>query len=159
MKHLFFKTNETWTGTFLRWTLSIVFIPHGLQKTFGLFGGMGFTKTMDLFIHDLNLPFIAAFTVIMVEFLGSFLLLLGLGTRFWALSFIGLMTGIMLTAHVENGFFMNWFGTQKGEGCQFDILVIGIALALLFEGAGTLSMDGWIFNRRNNLTDQSKTEA
>ncbi|MGG5210548.1 DoxX family protein [Chryseobacterium sp. MIQD13] len=159
MKNLFFKTNETWTGTFLRLTLSIVFIPHGLQKTFGLFDGMGFNKTMEVFTHDLHLPSVVAFAVIMVEFFGSFLLLLGLGTRFWALSFIGLLTGIMLTTHIENGFFMNWFGTQKGEGCQFDILVIGIALALLFEGAGKLSMDGWIYNRRNNLTDQPGVES
>ncbi|MFP3596791.1 DoxX family protein [Chryseobacterium sp. SIMBA_029] len=149
MKHLFFKTNDTWTGTFLRWTLSIIFIPHGLQKVFGLFGGMGFSKTMDVFTHDLNLPFVAALTVIMVEFLGSFLLLIGYATRLWAISFIGLMIGIMLMAHIQNGFFMNWFGTQKGEGCQFDILVIGIAVALLFEGAGKFSADEWIFNRRN----------
>lgn len=154
MKHLFFQTNTTWTGTLLRWTLSIIFIPHGLQKTFGLFGGMGFSKTMELFTNSLHLPFMAAFTVILVEFLGSFLLLLGLGTRFWALSFIGLMLGIMLTAHIQNGFFMNWFGIQKGEGCQFDILVIGIAAALLIEGSGKLSLDGWIFNRKNKFNDQ-----
>ncbi|PIF45222.1 putative oxidoreductase [Chryseobacterium sp. 52] len=148
MKHLFFQTNNTWTGTLLRWTLSIVFIPHGLQKTFGLFGGMGFGKTMEIFTHELNLPFIVALAVIMIELFGSFLLLIGWGTRFWALSFIGLMTGIMLTAHVQNGFFMNWFGTQKGEGCQFDILAIGIAMALLFEGGGRLSVDRSIFNKK-----------
>jgi putative oxidoreductase len=158
MKYLFFKTNETWTGTFLRWTLSLVFIPHGLQKTFGLFGGMGFSKTMEVFTHDLHLPSVVAFTVIMVEFLGSLLLLLGLGTRFWALSFIGLLTGIMLTTHIENGFFMNWFGTQKGEGCQFDILAIGIALALLVEGAGKLSIDEQIFSRRNDLNGIRTTD-
>ncbi|KFF20709.1 DoxX family protein [Chryseobacterium sp. JM1] len=147
MKDLFFKTNDTWTGTVLRWTLSIIFIPHGLQKMFGLFGGLGFSKTLEVFTHDLHLPFAAALTVIMVEFLGSFLLLVGWATRFWALSFIGLMIGIMITAHIQNGFFMNWFGTQKGEGCQFDILVMGIAVALLFEGAGRLSVDGWLFNK------------
>jgi len=144
MKHLIFKTNNTWTGTLLRWTLSIIFIPHGLQKIFGLFGGMGFNKTLELFTQSLHLPFIVALTVILVEFLGSFLLLVGLGTRFWALLFIGLMVGIMLTAHLQNGFFMNWLGTQKGEGCQFDILVIGIAAALLMEGSGKFSADEWI---------------
>ncbi|MDQ0781028.1 DoxX family protein [Chryseobacterium sp. W4I1] len=144
MKHLIFKTNNTWTGILLRWTLSIIFIPHGLQKIFGLFGGMGFNKTLELFTQSLHLPFIVALTVILIEFLGSFLLLVGLGTRFWALLFIGLMVGIMLTAHLQNGFFMNWLGTQKGEGCQFDILVIGIAAALLIEGSGKFSADEWI---------------
>lgn len=147
MKHLIFKTNNTWAGTLLRWTIGIVFIPHGLQKTLGWFGGMGWSRTMDLFTETLHLPYIVAVTVISVEFLGSILLLLGWGTRFWALSFIGLMSGIMFTSHLDNGFFMNWFGTQKGEGCQFDILAIGIVVALLIEGGGKLSIDRWMLTK------------
>ncbi|WP_347218512.1 hypothetical protein [Chryseobacterium sp.] len=57
---------------------------------------------------------------------------------------MGLLTGIMLTSHWGNGFFMNWLGTQKGEGCQFDILAIGIVVTLLIEGGGRLSIDRWI---------------
>ncbi|CAH0165970.1 DoxX family protein [Chryseobacterium sp. Bi04] len=154
MKHLIFQTNNTWTGTLLRWTIGIVFIPHGLQKTLGLFGGMGWSKTMDFFTESLHLPYFVAFTVILVEFLGSVSLLLGWGTRFWALSFIGLLTGIMFTSHWDNGFFMNWFGTQKGEGCQFDILAIGIVVALLIEGGGKLSVDRWI-SSKNILKKES----
>jgi putative oxidoreductase len=151
MKNFIFKTNNTWTGTILRWTIGIVFIPHGLQKTFGWFGGMGWTKTMELFTTNLHLPFIIAFSVILVEFLGSVFLLLGWGTRLWALAFIGLLTGIMFSAHLENGFFMNWFGSQKGEGCQFDILAIGIVITLCIEGGGKLSVDRWM-SERNNIT-------
>ncbi|WP_347218508.1 DoxX family protein [Chryseobacterium sp.] len=77
MKHLIFQTNNTWTGTLLRWAIGLVFIPHGLQKTFGLFGGMGWAGTMDLFTENLHLPYIVACTVILVEFLGSISLLLG----------------------------------------------------------------------------------
>lgn len=150
MKHLIFQTNNTWTGTLLRWTIGIVFIPHGLQKTLGLFGGMGWSKTMELFTESLHLPYGVACTVILVEFLGSISLLLGWGTRFWALSFIGLLTGIMFTSHLDNGFFMNWFGTQKGEGCQFDILAIGIVVTLLIEGGGKLSVDRLI-STKNTL--------
>lgn len=149
MRHFIFQSKDTWTGTVLRWALGIVFIPHGIQKTLGWFGGTGFKRTMDLLTGDLHLPLVIAFTVILVEFAGSFLLLLGWLTRVWALSFIGLMIGIMLTAHFENGFFMNWLGTQKGEGCQFDILAIGIALALLFEGGGKWSIDLWLFRKNN----------
>ncbi|SMC62268.1 DoxX family protein [Chryseobacterium sp. YR221] len=150
MKHLIFQTNNTWTGTLLRWTIGIVFIPHGLQKTLGLFGGMGWSKTMELFTENLHLPYGVACIVILVEFLGSISLLWGWGTRFWALSFIGLLTGIMFTSHLDNGFFMNWFGTQKGEGCQFDILAIGIVVTLLIEGGGKLSVDHWI-STKNTL--------
>ena len=38
-------------------------------------------------------------------------------------------------------FFMNWFGQQKGEGFEYHLLVIGIALALLIRGGGLLSVD------------------
>ncbi|AZA83069.1 hypothetical protein C1637_20025 [Chryseobacterium lactis] len=153
MKKFIFKTNNSWTGTILRWTIGIVFIPHGLQKTLGWFDGMGFKKTMSFFTENVHLPGMVAFTVILIEFVGSILLLLGLGTRLWALSFIGLLTGIMLTTHLENGFFMNWFGTQKGEGCQFDILAIGIVVTLLIEGGGKLSVDQWISHRNNMHKD------
>ncbi len=36
---------------------------------------------------------------------------------------------------------MNWFGNQEGEGYEFHLLVIGIALALVIAGGGTLSLD------------------
>ncbi|MCS4301966.1 DoxX family protein [Chryseobacterium sp. BIGb0232] len=147
MKHLIFQTNNTWTGTLLRWTVGIVFIPHGLQKTLGLFGGMGWDGTMKFFTENLQLPYMVASTVILVEFLGSISLLLGWATRFWALSFIGLLIGIMFSSHLDNGFFMNWLGTQKGEGCQFDILAIGIVVTLLMEGGGKLSVDRWILTK------------
>ncbi len=36
---------------------------------------------------------------------------------------------------------MNWFGTQKGEGYEFHILVIAIAIALMIRGGGKWSID------------------
>jgi putative oxidoreductase len=50
---------------------------------------------------------------------------------------------------VQNGFFMNWLGQQKGEGFEYHILVIGICLALLIRGGGAISVDG-------NLSSRSK---
>lgn len=141
MKQHLFKTSDTFTGFILRFILGLVFIPHGLQKTFGLFGGMGFTDTVHLFTGKMELPWGIAVAVILTEFLGSLCFLIGFATRFWAVAFTGLMLGIMFTTHIENGFFMNWFGTQKGEGCQFDLLVIGISVALFIEGSGRSSVD------------------
>jgi putative oxidoreductase len=42
---------------------------------------------------------------------------------------------------------MNWFGTQKGEGFEFDILFIAIALILVVNGSGKFSVDRWITKR------------
>lgn len=141
MKEKLLKTSDSLTGLVLRLSLGVVFIPHGLQKTFGLFGGVGFSDTLHLFTEKMGLPWIVALLVILIEFLGSLCFLIGFATRFWAVAFTGLMLGIMMTSHLENGFFMNWFGNQKGEGCQFDLLAIGISVALFIEGSGRFSID------------------
>jgi len=55
------------------------------------------------------------------------------------------MTGaLVMGGHINNGFFMNWFGMQKGEGIEYFILVIGLALALMIGGSGKLSVDNVI---------------
>ena len=69
------------------------------------------------------------------------LLLLGLGTRVVALGFIGIMLGAITTVHAQHGFFMNWFGAQQGEGYEYHVLVIGLALAVALKGAGRWSLD------------------
>jgi uncharacterized membrane protein YphA (DoxX/SURF4 family) len=43
--------------------------------------------------------------------------------------------------HLQNGFFMNWMGTQKGEGFEFHLLALAMAVALLLRGAGAFSLD------------------
>ncbi len=54
-----------------------------------------------------------------------------------------LMIGVLWTSHIDNGFFMNWFGNQKGEGFEFDLLAIGLGLGILFNG-GKYSLDYFI---------------
>jgi putative oxidoreductase len=39
---------------------------------------------------------------------------------------------------------MNWYGKQSGEGFEYHLLVMGMALALMITGAGRLSLDGLI---------------
>jgi putative oxidoreductase len=43
--------------------------------------------------------------------------------------------------HMPNGFFMNWMGTQKGEGFEYHLLALAMAGALLLRGAGAFSLD------------------
>ena len=45
------------------------------------------------------------------------------------------------TVHVHNGFFMNWYGKQKGEGFEYHLLAIAVGLVILIKGAGALSVD------------------
>ena len=139
-----FSANTDIIGLVLRLTAGLIIFPHGAQKMLGWFGGYGFTGTMGFFTGTVKLPYIVGLSVILLEFVGSLLLLVGFGTRIVALGFIGLMIGIILTSHLPNGFFMNWAGTQSGEGYEYHLLMIGLAAALLIEGAGRYSVDGLI---------------
>src|SRR6478735_12672679 len=141
MKNRLFKTNNDLTGLITRLTLGLILFPHGAQKSIGLFGGYGFTGTMGFFTDTLHLPWIIGFLVIIIEFIGALSLLAGFASRIWSISIIILFLGIILTSHLNNGFFMNWFGNQKGEGYEYHILIIGLSLATLVNGSGRFSVD------------------
>jgi putative oxidoreductase len=51
------------------------------------------------------------------------------------------MVVAILTVHRDFGFFMNWTGTQKGEGFEFHLLVLAIVTFLMVRGAGAFSVD------------------
>lgn len=143
------NTESNWGALIARLTLGIVLFPHGAQKMLGLFGGYGFVGTMDAFTNQMHLPWIVAFAVIMIEFFGSIFLILGFVSRLWSLAIAGLFTGIIFTTHLEHGFFMNWFGNQAGEGYEYALLIIGIAVAVLVNGSGKYSIDSQLVKLLN----------
>ena len=140
MKYLF-QTNDNFSYWVPRVILGCVFLPHGAQKLFGWFGGFGFTNTMTYFTQTTGLPWIIAFLIVMGESLGSLGLILGFFTRLSALGLICIMVGAIITVHIPNGFFMNWFGKQAGEGFEYHLLVIGMSIPLLISGGGKYSVD------------------
>lgn len=125
-----------------RLILGIVVFPHGAQKLLGWFGGGGFTGTMGFLTATAGLPLIIGLLVILVEFFGSLLLIFGFLTRIAAAGIIGLFLGIVFTAQINNGFFMNWgMVAGKGEGLEYFILILGLALISLISGGGRASVD------------------
>lgn len=141
MKEKLFYTSNSWEGLVLRAFAGLVMFPHGAQKLLGWFGGYGFGGTMGFFTDTMDLPWIIAFLVIMIEFFGSLLLIAGLATRLVSATFIVLLLGIIFTSHLQNGFFMNWYGNQSGEGIEYFLLYLGICTSLLFTGSGKYSID------------------
>jgi putative oxidoreductase len=81
------------------------------------------------------------FLAVTAEFLGPIGLAVGLLTRVAAFGIACVMVVAVLTTHTQHGFFMNWTGKQKGEGFEFHLLALGIALALILGGAGLWSVD------------------
>lgn len=134
-------TSDSILPTLLRLGLALVILPHGLQKTLGLFGGGGFRGTMQFFTQTMHIPAALAVAAIATESLGALLLLAGLGTRLAALAILVVMVVAVLTTHVQHGFFMNWFGSQAGEGFEFHLLAITLAVALIVAGGGRWSVD------------------
>ncbi len=139
MKKLMSTSNDV-SFTILRVVLGVVFFAHGAQKMLGWFGGYGFHGTMGFFEH-MGMPAPVAFLIICSEFFGGLGLIVGLLTRIAALGIGVEMIGAILMVHLQNGFFMNWFGNQKGEGFEYHLLVIAMAAALLLRGAGAFSLD------------------
>jgi putative oxidoreductase len=127
--------------TVLRLVLGVVFFAHGAQKTLGWFGGYGFSGTMGFFTQGMHIPAAFAFLAICAEFLGSIGLLLGLLGRIAAFGICCNMLVAIITVHWHFGLFANWFGNQKGEGIEYHLLAIAIALAIMIKGSGAFSVD------------------
>ena len=123
-----YATDDSLATAILRLTLGAVFFVHGAQKMLGWFGGFGFRGTM-------------AFLAIAAEFFGGIGLIFGFLTRIAALGIGVNMVVAILTVHRAFGFFMNWTGTQKGEGFEFHVLVLAIVSYLMIQGAGAFSVD------------------
>jgi putative oxidoreductase len=130
--------------TILRLVLGIVFFFHGAQKMLGWFGGYGFSGTMNFFTHNMGIPAVFAFLAIAAEFFGSLGLILGVLARVAAGGIMVNMVVAIAMVHHANGIFMNWFGNQKGEGYEYHLLAIAIALAIVIRGAGAFSIDRMI---------------
>jgi len=127
--------------TILRLVLGVVFFAHGAQKVPGWFGGGGFQETMAMFTQHMGIPAPLAFLAICAEFFGGLGLVVGLLGRIAAFGVLCNMVVAVLMVHRHIGFFMNWFGNQKGEGFEYHLLAIALALAVVIRGSGALSLD------------------
>ena len=134
-------TDDDTAITVLRLVLGIVFFAHGAQKMLGWFGGYGFTGTMGFFTGMMHIPAVFAFLAIAAEFFGGLGLIFGLFTRVAAFGIFCNMLVAVVMVHHQFGFFMNWAGTQKGEGFEFHLLVLAIVAFLVIRGAGAFSVD------------------
>jgi putative oxidoreductase len=159
MLERFLKTDVSKTLYAQRVLLGAVMLPHGAQKLLGWFGGYGFSGTMNYFTGTMHIPSALAFLVIVSESFGSLSLLLGLGTRLAAFGATATMIGAVLTTHLKVGFFMNWFGNQTGEGLEYHLLALALALPLMFRGGGAFSLDRGLFQALTLRRTRSRERA
>jgi putative oxidoreductase len=134
-------TDDSTATAILRLVLGVVFFAHGAQKMLGWFGGFGFSGTMGFFTGTMHIPAPLALLAIVAEFFGGLGLILGLLTRIAAFGIAVNMLVAIAMVHSPFGFFMNWSGTQRGEGIEYHLLVLAITVFLMIRGAGAFSVD------------------
>lgn len=149
MKKLISTNSADTNALIARIVLGIVIFPHGAQKLLGWFGGYGFEGTMGFLTGAAGLPWIIALLVILIEFFGALMLISGFATRIAAFGVIINFLGVVITSHLNQGFFMNWnMQPNKGEGLEYFILLFGLAVIALISGGGRASIDA-ILTRKN----------
>ena len=140
-------TNDSPALFAIRVALGAVILPHGLQKVFGWFGGYGLEGTLGGFA-SMGIPALFGILAIVAEFAGALALIAGFATRIAAFGIGATMVVAALLVHRANGFFMNWGGTQAGEGFEYHILAAARSLALILGGAGRWSLDRVLASRK-----------
>ena len=96
---------------------------------------------MGFFTETLHIPAPLAFLAIVAQFAGGIGLMLGFLTRLAALGIGANMLIAVTMIHAQYGLFMNWSGSQKGEGFEYHLLAIAIAIALVVRGGGKWALD------------------
>ena len=128
----------------LRLALGAVFIAHGAQKLFGIWGGHGLSGTAGGFAQmGLQPAYPLAVLAGFVEFAGGLLLAVGALTVPSAILLTLTMLVAMWKVHLANGFFLNWAITPgQGHGYEYSLVLIGGLVCLAFTGPGAFSIDG-----------------
>jgi putative oxidoreductase len=134
------RTSPSLPLALVRFTLGLVMLMHGAQKMLGWWGGPSFSGTMGFF-GSMGIPAPFAFLAIVAEFFGGLGLMIGFLARIAAFGIMVEMIVAIAMVHARNGLFMNWTGKQGGEGFEFHLLAIGMALAVIIGGAGAYSVD------------------
>ena len=126
---------RNWAVLAPRLVVGVVMLAHGAQKLFGWFGGYGLEASAGFFANQLGLTpgiFWAALAG-GGEFFGGLLLIIGLATRFAALT-VGI-TMVVATVTVHGG------GFFAPEGMEYTLTLLAVSIALLIGGGGALSFD------------------
>ena len=126
----------------VRVAVGVVFVAHGAQKLFGLWGG-DLSGTAGFFAQlGLSPAYPLAIAVGVVEFAGGLLLISGAFTLMASALLLVDMLVAVWKAHLPNGFFLNWTNAPgSGHGIEFNLVLIAALASLMLTGPGALSFD------------------
>jgi putative oxidoreductase len=131
-----------WAPVAIRLGLAVIFIAHGGQKLFGIWGGPGLQATIDAFERSIDVPFYLTLIVVATEFFGGLTVLIGFLTRIAAAGLAADMAVAIIKVHLVNGFFLNWSITPgQGHGYEFNLALLAMSIALVLSGPGKFALD------------------
>jgi putative oxidoreductase len=128
----------------LRLGLGAIFVAHGAQKLFGVWGGGGLSGTAAFF-EQIGLGPAMPLAVLagVVEFAGGLMLLAGAFTSIAALALTLDMLVAIWKVHAAHGFFLDWRqAPDAGYGYEFNLALMAGLLCLALTGPGAVSVDG-----------------
>jgi putative oxidoreductase len=120
----------------LRLAVGTIFVAHGAQKLFGIWGGPGLSGTAQ-FLGQLGLGpgMPLAILVGLVEFGGGLFLILGAFTLLASLALALDMLVATWKVHLASGFFLP-------GGFEYNLVLLGALACLMLTGPGAFSVDG-----------------
>jgi putative oxidoreductase len=141
------QTDSDYVYTFLRIIAGIIVFPYGMQKLFGWFSAPGFgprgiKSSLEQFKAK-KVPEFIAWLVIIGQSFGSIALISGFLGRIAAGGLFIIFTGALMS-HLPDGWTLNWFGSKKGEGVEYFVLLLSFLLVIVLKGSGALSVDFWL---------------
>lgn len=120
----------------VRILVGLIFMAHGAQKLFGLFGGYGLEGTGQ-WMESIGLApgYLMALLSGSAEFFGGLALVIGLLARPAALALSVTLVVAIFSVHIGNGLFMS------NNGYEFALALLAGTVTVLIEGAGRFSVD------------------
>lgn len=143
------KTKDSVVIFSIRLILALLVLPHGMQKLFGWFGGLGFEGTIDFFTLEYGVWPMITVPLILIESIGMVFLLFGIWSRICAGSAGLIFLTAMFVPHQHVNFYMQFLGIESG-GIVFQILVVVLSAIITYFGGGKWSVDDYWYNRKTH---------
>jgi len=119
----------------LRLGAGIIFLAHGLQKAYGLFGGPGIVNFSKMIAAMRISPAIVfAYLAAYTELIGGIFLIIGFCTRLSAALLSLVMLVAIIGVHLSKGLF-----ASQG-GFEYPLVLLCVCISLLISGAGKYSI-------------------
>ena len=134
-------TENTFAYVVLRFGLAVTFFAHGTQHAFGWHGGKGPKAQVANWRDKYHIPLPMGVFALVIELSTVVSMALGLFVRPVAFCLAVFISFALFLGHWGNGFFLAQ-GPGKGSGIEYTLALFLMALAVMFGGAGALSIDG-----------------